>query len=79
MLILSRKPREALRIELGEDAAPSTTIGELFTAGPIEITVTQIAGNRVKLGIQADRRLVVLRSELYDKAKAEKRAASGSK
>lgn len=79
MLMLSRRLGEALQIELGEDTAPSTTIGELFRAGPIEITVTQIVGSRVKLGIQADRRLVVLRTELIGGPKAEKRAADESK
>lgn len=47
MLILIRKPEEALRI--GND---------------IKITVTDIAGGQVKLGIEAPDHVEVLRSEL---------------
>lgn len=57
---------------------PSTTIGELFRDGPIEITVTQVAGNRVRLGIQADRRLLVLRTELRRRPKTAKPGADES-
>lgn len=79
MLVLSRKRGEGVQIELGEGVPASTPVGELFGAGPIEILVAQVVGNRVKLGVEADRRLVVLRSELRNRAKAEKRVASGSK
>ncbi|BAU47464.1 hypothetical protein SVA_0885 [Sulfurifustis variabilis] len=79
MLVLSRRPGEGLQIELGDSAAPTTTIGELFRDGPIRITVTQVDRNRVKLGIQADPRLLVLRSELHDRPKAAKRVVGRSK
>lgn len=65
MLVLSRKAGEVIRIELAEGVPPSTTVSELFGHGPIEITVTRIAGGSVKLAIRADRRLTILREELY--------------
>lgn len=64
MLVLSRKEGQVVRINLAKGVAPSLTVGELFSAGPIEITVTRIAGGTVRLGIQADRRLTILRGEL---------------
>lgn len=76
MLVLSRRPGEGLQIELVEGAAPTTTIGELFRDGPIKITVTQVERNRVKLGIQADPRLLILRTELRVHPKAGKREAN---
>jgi len=57
MLVLGRKEGEVVRIHLAEGVSPSLSVGELFSAGPIEITVTRIVGGTVRLGIQADRRL----------------------
>lgn len=65
MLVLSRKVGEVIRIELAEGVPRSTTVSELLGRGPIEITVTRIAGGSVKLAIRADRRLTILREELY--------------
>ncbi len=63
MLILTRKPGQSFKIELG-DIDPRTPIGEVFADGPIEILVTVVKGSRVRLGIQASPGLSILRSEL---------------
>lgn len=64
MLMLNRKPGEAVMIDLVEGVDPRTPVGELFAAGPIEIVV-QRDGQHIKVGIRADARFLILRSELY--------------
>jgi carbon storage regulator len=54
MLVLSRKPGEALRI--GED---------------VEVTVVEVKGDMVRLGIQAPRDIQVWRRELWEAIVAE--------
>lgn len=49
MLVLSRKPGEALRI--GDD---------------VEITVVEVKGDMVRIGIQAPRNVQVWRKELWE-------------
>jgi sRNA-binding carbon storage regulator CsrA len=64
MLVLTRKPGQAIQIDLMEDLDPRTPVGELFAQGPIEIIVGGIRGDQVKLGINADKRFRILRDEL---------------
>jgi len=52
-LILSRKPGESLMIET--------------PLGPVIVTVTKVRGNTIKLGIDADPSIRVLRGELVEK------------
>ena len=54
MLVLSRKPGEALRV--GED---------------VEITVVEVKGDMVRIGIQAPRDVQVWRKELWEAIVAE--------
>jgi carbon storage regulator len=54
MLVLSRKPGEALRV--GEE---------------VEITVVEVKGDMVRLGIQAPRDVQVWRKELWEAIVAE--------
>jgi carbon storage regulator len=54
MLVLSRRPGEALRI--GED---------------VEVTVVEVKGDMVRLGIQAPRDIQVWRRELWEAIVAE--------
>jgi carbon storage regulator len=54
MLVLSRKPGEALRV--GEE---------------VEITVVEVKGEMVRLGIQAPRHVQVWRKELWEAIVAE--------
>ena len=71
MLILSRKPGERLCIDLAEGVSGTTTVGELFRGGPIEVTVTRVHCGAVRLGIRADRRFLILREELRRAQKAD--------
>lgn len=64
MLVLTRKPGQVLQINLREGVDPNTPIGELFAQGSIEVMVTAINGDQVKLGIRADQRFLILREEL---------------
>ena len=72
MLILTRKPGQSIKIQLDEELPWKTPVGSLFVGGPIEIIVTQINRNQVKLGIIAHPDLKILRDELdvYDREKA---------
>ena len=70
MLVLSRRAGEAVRIELADDVPPFLTVGDLFSQGPIEITVTRISNGAVRIGISADQRLTILRSELRNKKRS---------
>lgn len=66
MLVLSRRMGEVIRISLAEGVSPATTIGQLFSDGPIEVVVARVVGKAVKIGIKADPRFKILRSELID-------------
>jgi len=59
MLVLSRKPGEALRV--GEE---------------VEITVVEVKGDMVRLGIQAPRDVQVWRRELWEAIVEENRKAA---
>lgn len=64
MLVLKRKAGERIRIELDPRVPHATPVGELFGGNGIEIVVTEARSTRVKLGIEADSRLLILRDEL---------------
>lgn len=68
MLILTRKPGQRIRIEPAAAVDPATPVGELFASGPIELTVTGVAGHRVRIGIAAPAGLVILREEICETA-----------
>ncbi len=65
MLILMRRAGQKLTIAPAAVLDLSTPVGELFLAGPIEVTVTEVDGPRVKIGISADHRFLILREELH--------------
>lgn len=67
MLVLTRRPGESIRIITSKSLDPRTTIGELFADGPIEVHVSSVAGERVRIGIEADDRLVILRNDLEER------------
>jgi carbon storage regulator len=60
MLVLSRKPGEALRI--GDE---------------VEITVVEVKGDMVRIGIQAPRNVQVWRKEIWEAIVAENIKAAG--
>src|ERR1700722_3091685 len=45
----------------------------------IEVTVVDIRGDKVRLGINAPKRIAVHRKEIYDQIRAENKAASAVK
>ena len=61
MLIVSRKDAESIEIRPGDQADLKMTLEDLFRAGPIEITIFSSGNNRVKLGVQAPRQLIIWR------------------
>jgi carbon storage regulator len=60
MLVLTRRPDEALAINAGE----------------IIITILSVDGDRVKLGIAAPKHISILRRELCETVRDENRAAA---
>jgi sRNA-binding carbon storage regulator CsrA len=67
MLVLTRKEDESLVIFPSEYIDPSLTVAELFSSGPIKITINKISGltqRHVQIGIDAPRDLVIVRGEL---------------
>lgn len=67
VLVLTRRVGESIRIIPSRSLDPGTTVEEPFADGPIEVHVSGIAGERVRIGIEADDRLVILRNELEER------------
>lgn len=63
MLIISRKDAESILIQPADDVDPGMTLADLFSAGPIEITVFSAGSNRVKMGVQAPDQLSIWRKD----------------
>ena len=61
MLIVSRKDAESILIRPVEDIDPKMTLADLFSNGPIEITIFSSGTNRVKMGVQAPEQLSIWR------------------
>ncbi len=52
-------------------------LGQTILVGPdIQVTVLEVDGNEVKLGIEAPRTVAILRLEIVEQVKAENRRAS---
>lgn len=64
MLTLSRNLNKPLFIQPFDDLNPALTVAELFTDDPIEIRVTEIRSDRIKISIQAPAELDIAREEL---------------
>ena len=58
MLVLSRKNHEGITID--------------HPAGPIHVVVVEIRGDKVRLGVEADRAIFVHRDEIYKIISEEK-------
>ncbi len=63
MLIVSRRDAESIEIRPGEETDMQMTLADLFSNGPIEITVFSATGNRVKMGVQAPTELSIWRKK----------------
>ena len=67
MLVLTRKPGEALLIEPEDTATVETLAAELLALGGLTVWIKAIRGNSVRLGIEASANLKILRAELQRK------------
>jgi sRNA-binding carbon storage regulator CsrA len=63
MLVLSRKIGESVLISPLDNLDPAMTVKELFSKGPITITIRSIA-RQVRIGFDAPQNLRILRDEL---------------
>ncbi len=61
MLIVSRRDAESILIRPGDGIDLQMTLGDLFSGGPIEITIFSSNNNRVKMGVQAPEQLSIWR------------------
>jgi len=61
MLIVSRKDAESIEIKPCEGIDLKMTLADLFSEGPIEITIFSSNSNRVKMGVQAPAQLTIWR------------------
>ena len=64
-LVLSRKEGEEIRLSIQPGADTEKLLGHLLTDG-ITIRVGDITSNQVRIGIEAPREVLVLRSELEE-------------
>lgn len=64
MLLLTRKPGQAITIQPEQGTDFATPVGVLFNQGPIEIRVNRILSGGVTMGITADSQFHILRDEL---------------
>ena len=63
MLVLTRREGESFLIYPSPDINPAMTVAELFQQ-PITVTLVDCKPGRVKVGIEAPRKLAVAREEL---------------
>ena len=70
MLIVSRRNAESILIEPAKGIDPGTPVGEIFSDGPIEVTVFSSAGHRVKMGVDAPSALSIWRKDAEQKKSA---------
>ncbi len=68
MLVLSRRRNESILIGQAGDVLD----------GPIVVMVTDLRGDKARLGIQAPRRIQVHRQEVYAALQREHRRAKGN-
>lgn len=64
MLVLERKSGEAVLIYPNEGIDPNMTVGELFSSGPIRVSVKCREQGAIKLAIHAPTSIKILRDEL---------------
>ena len=62
MLVLTR------RVNAGDDSV-------ICIGGDIEITLVEVKGDQVRLGVQAPRSVIVDRTEIWEQKRTERRAA----
>jgi len=63
MLIVSRKDSESIEICPADDIDPEMTLADLFSEGPIKITIFSTGRKRVTMGVQAPHQLSIWRRD----------------
>ncbi|MGC1272140.1 MAG: carbon storage regulator [Planctomycetaceae bacterium] len=71
MLILTRQTDETIVIGYGQQLWVTGPLGELVPVEPIELRILATRGDKVRLGVAADHRVSVHRSEVCDLIAAE--------
>lgn len=76
MLILTRRPTETIicsvgTLELSTSVEISPDLKERLKGLDISITVLEVRGNQVRIGINAPRYVTVDREEIYERRKLE--------
>ncbi|MEM9171307.1 MAG: carbon storage regulator [Pseudomonadota bacterium] len=66
MLIVSRRNAESILIEPADNIDLDMSLRDVFSDGPIEITIFSGAGHRVKMGVDAPRALSIWRKDAPD-------------
>lgn len=66
MLVLERKSGESILIYPNESIHPDMTVAELFSNGPIRVSVKAKGDSSVKLAIDAPMSMKILRHELIN-------------
>lgn len=64
MLTLERRNGESLKIFPAGDLPSDMTVEELFSEGPLEITLTNAKKGKAKVSVRAPLKLIVRRDEL---------------
>lgn len=63
MLIVKRRDAESILIRPDDETDMSMTLADLFSNGPIEITIFSSNDKRVKMGVQAPQELSIWRKD----------------
>ena len=63
MLIVKRRDAESILIRPNDETDMSMTLADLFSNGPIEITIFSSNDKRVKMGVQAPQELSIWRKD----------------
>lgn len=66
MLLITRQEGQSLFICPADHADLNMTLGEFFTAGEIVISIKNVTGKLVSIGLEGPNQLLVLREEFVD-------------
>ena len=77
MLLLTRRPGQAIIIQPGQGADLATPVGALFADGPIVVMVNRLIRDEVRLGITAHADLQILREEIVGRAPSKLNRLNG--
>ncbi|MCG8465228.1 MAG: carbon storage regulator [Xanthomonadales bacterium] len=70
MLVLSRKIRQSLVIDINDPDIANKTVAEVFGSDPIVIALLSSGHSFARVGIKAPNGVRILRAELYEEEQA---------